>query len=168
VNSAQKQIPIPSREIPSADAAGEEHVTTEERAGCVVRLLVKTEASGTVPWNFENIHRETEKPLISSFAQPRGSCDGLDFEIQAKSSQEMAISKHHFCGGMHGHGAAMEARDGRRIPDMIKVTVGEDQQGNRGMTKCLSRPFGSVDQKISLRSAQKEGIGLEATSDEHF
>ena len=164
-DSREEEVPVPPGQIPSADPACEEDIATEKEP---CPRVVDAEASGAMAGHLENIEGSSQKELSWSLEELQVGSDRFDFQIDPVAPEEIFVG-HHLLGDMvHRHGTSMLPRHGCSIPDMIIMTVGQQQQGDRRLAESLGRSLWRIDQDVSLRTGNEVGVGCQSTPCEHF
>ena len=109
-----------------------------------------------------------QKVHTSPFGKFLGGGNRFHFQIHPEAPEKPPVGKHLFGDVMHGHRASMEACQGSRIPDMVKMTMGEHQKGDGSLPESFGCTLGGIHQKIPFRASDQIRIGLQCTSGEHF
>ena len=166
-DSMKEQVPVASREIPSADTSRKKYVTSKEN-GIFTRDGVEAEAAGAVAWNFKDVESASQQWLPFPLLKEQSRRDRFNLQIKTEPAEELPVSKHFLRRGVHGDRAAVSACKFGGIPNMVEVAVGKDEQGNRDVPESLCSTFGSINQEISTGTREEVGIGLQSTTGEHF
>ena len=164
-DTGEQEISISSGEIPSTDSPGEENIASEEmiRTG-----VMDADTSRTMPRNLVEIEGASQEWLGRSFMEFEIGCYRFDFQVYPETPQEPGISQHRLGDRVHRHAASVLSDHRGSIPDMVIVTVGKQEEGDRYITECLRGPFRGIDQHVPFGAGDQIGIGLQGTPGEHF
>ena len=143
----EEQVPIPAGEIPAANAPTEKHVSTDNN---LFIEKMKAQASGAMSRHMVNLHGCTEQFGGSVFIKQEVGCEGIDFQFEAPTPEELPIAHHGHGVGMHCGLAPMALDYCRGVSDMVKVTMREHQE---------IHPFDGEGRICPLRCVEKNAAG---------
>jgi hypothetical protein len=124
-NSPEQPWRVATGQIPSADAAREENIASNQEP---LRAQEKAKAPGTMARNFENLKICPEEFALGRFLDEKIGRDWFEVEAKPEVPEEIRIRDHG--GGIRvtTYRAIKFSLNFCDIDDVIDVSVGEDQQ----------------------------------------
>jgi len=163
-NPREQKLPVPAGKIPAADAAPEQDVAADEGVFC---RKEKAEAPGAMTGHMEGSHGESEK-LPRAFVNEEICGEGLNFQLEPPLAEIIFFLGHRDGVGVVADLAAMALDDGRRVRNVVEVSMGEQKEVNPGVGEGGVGTLGGIKKNISLRGCVEERIGIKDAAGKDF
>lgn len=165
LDSGEEEFTAATGEIPATDTMGKEDVPAEK---LVSFWQVEAKATWAVPWNVEKFGLGPSGRGRSFFLEELGGGDGLKFLGETEEEHGVGVEAEGGGLGMVVDGASGPGGEGGGVPDMVPVTVRE-QEGVGLEFFCLEKiekAFGGIDGEEMAVKVEKVGVGRgEATGE---
>lgn len=165
LDPGEEKFPIATGQVPAPHATLEEHISAHQ---CLRGWHIVAEAVRTVAGYVKELHFHAEDVLRVCFVEQEGRSEGLDFQLKAPAAEEIPISYHRSSLWMESDLTAVAANDGGRVRDMVKVSVGEQEQGNRGLGICLVCSLRGIEKDVPTGCGIEKTVGIEHSARKHF
>jgi hypothetical protein len=129
---------------------------------------MKAKASGAMARDLIDIKPLSEKFQIPSLMKEFRGRDRLHLQIHAEAPQELAIGQHLLGDGMHRHRASVPTGHGRRVPDMVEVAVGKQQQRDGSFPESVIRTLRGIHENVPPRALEQIGVCLQVPARERL
>jgi hypothetical protein len=115
-----------------------------------------------------NAHGHAEQFDRSVLLEEEVCGERLDFQSEPPLAEEVWVADHRRGVGMKGSFAAMALDYRGAIDDMIKVSMGEQQEVDLFVRESGIGALGSVEKDAALRPLVIKAVGVEDTASEAF
>ena len=155
MNPAKQEILVPARQVPTANTSGKQDITTEEVPG---GAIMNTDASRAVTGDLMDVEMLPHQRLALALIKEDVGLHWSDLEVDPKAAQEILISHHFLCDGVHGYAAFVLSNDLGGIPDVVVVAVSQYKKIDWVVAECLRGPLRCINQDISLWATYQVGV----------
>ena len=90
-DSFDQEIEITAGQVAASDATREQDVAANQQ---LVFARKEAKAAGTMPWDFQHLHFQTEKDPARCFLDKKIGRDRFDLKLKAKAAKELRIGNH--------------------------------------------------------------------------
>lgn len=147
MNPAEEEVLVSARKVPSADTTGKQDITTEEVTG---DGIMNTDASRAVTGDLMDVEMSAHQGLAYSLFEEDVGLYRTYLEIDPKAAQEILISHHFLCDGVHGYPAFVLSNDLGGIPDVVVVAVSQDKKIDLVVAECIGGALRCINQDNPL------------------
>ena len=131
----EEEIAISARQIPPADAAGEENIAADEE---LLRLQIKAETAWRMAGHFEDLELQAEKVAFRCRLDQQIRLRRFDIETKPELPEEGGVGDHRDGVRVTSDLAAEAAFDFRHVGHVVVVTMGEQTEASAATPRASS------------------------------
>jgi hypothetical protein len=167
LDPAEEKVAVAAWQVPAAHPARKENVPANEQ---LPADRMKTKASGTMSWHFQDLELESEKLSRRCCLDQEIRLDRLDLQLVAEAAKELRVGDHWGSFGMAADRASELAFNFSHVRDVIEMSVGKKEE-LRGLA-LGGEPFAGavrgVEQDRSLGRVDQVAVRLEDSAAERL